>query len=111
MPFISGTRALMPIFCKFSSNKSNGTRLSNTAMPDIKMNVEKDALRRYTPKNKRIKPIVLRTAKTLPSSMIAISYLFSKKHGAIKMAERHENARHVWRQSIGSTAVAKRWYA
>jgi hypothetical protein len=35
----------------------------------------------------------------LPSSMIAISYLFSQKHGAAKMAERHENARHFWRHS------------
>jgi hypothetical protein len=52
-------------FCRFSSNKSNSTRLSNAAMLDIKMKVEKDALLRYTPKHKRIKPIVLRTAKNI----------------------------------------------
>ena len=95
----------MPIFCRFSSIKSNSTRLSNAAMLDIKMNVEKDALRRYIPKHRRIKPIVLRTAKTLPSSMIAISYLFSQKHGAAKMAERHENARHFWRHSCPAHEV------
>jgi hypothetical protein len=89
----------MHIFCRFSSIKSNGTRLSNAAMLDIKMNVEKYALRRYTPKHKRIKPIVLRTAKTLPTSMIVISYVFSQKHGAVKMAERDKNARHFWRHS------------